>query len=183
MQITHLSSPKFSVNYGQGDLPGSGQVRLERDWRFQEIQSAIYNHRLTQALSEVWESWLSELNKKSFQPAPEFSTLRKLPIYNQESDDEANNIQLALRKGGSIIMACPLLSPFCGRQYLGIKIKWLADKLVFNLKNTKPSFQTEAQLKFDELSALIDAMRKMIDEGGVFNQTPPVAINQETLAI
>jgi len=160
---------KPSVNSKRDRKVDNGQTLLERDWRYQEIEAAIYHRNLTNSLTKVWQNWVAELNQTAPQPVPEFSTLRKTPAYLHESDDKNANIQSALARGGSVIMACPLLSSSCSHGHLCIKIKWQADQLVFTLKNPRSIYQPSKKLKFYDLNTLVGAILGTIGESPDFN--------------
>lgn len=155
------SKPDLEVN--------DGQTLIERDWRYQEIEAAIYHRNLTNSLTKVWQNWVAELNQTAPQSVPEFSALRKTPCYLHESDDEKVNIKSALARGGSVIMVYPLLSSSCSYGHLSIKIKWQADRLVFTLKNPPSLYQPSEKLKFYDLNSLIDAILGTIGESSNLN--------------
>lgn len=160
-----LTALNSALGTKHSSLSDKGQELLVRDWRFQEMESAIYHNDLTATLNSVWNTWVSDLNYLR----PEFSALRKMPKYHHEFEDTNLNIDKALARGASIIMACPVLSNTCNYGPLCIRSKWQAGRLVFTIKKSVSLFEQDKEQAFYNLENLIMAIQKTIDSGEDFS--------------
>ena len=148
----------------------AGQKVLSHDWRYQEIQTALYQPELTHALDEVWQFWAAKVPHT----LPEFSALRNLPQYEHEKESIIGNVNQALRKGGKLIMSSPLLTPHCHGATISLTACWQNNKLIFVVRKPAALTHPMQELVFESFEKIYEAIRAGIADNRVevFNFAP-----------
>jgi hypothetical protein len=156
------------------------QSLLQLDWRYQEISASIYHRSLTEALEQVWQYWSNKVSYAS----PSFSVLRKLPAIDNKSSDSEQNVISALKRGGSVIMVCPLLAESCDSSIISININWHNDTLKYKIRNSGYFNRSSQPEQFYTMSDLINAVLTRAQDSSSFsNRFEEILENPKILAI
>lgn len=144
-----------------------GQKLLQHDWRFQEIQTAVFHPDLSKSLQSVWDFWSNMARVE----IPEFSALRQLPSYIHEFETIAQNVSHALEKGGLIIMTNPFVSANVEKTKLSMKVAWLDNQLTFVVKQPIESAKNAKSIFFENIDSLSQAISDGVSDrrAEVFN--------------